>query len=83
MIDWKTKAKQQQEDYLNDLISLMKIQSVRDDTQATDEFPLGPKPAQALTIFWKWHNKTVLGPEISIMWSAMLNGVRVKKRSPF
>ncbi|KIS03346.1 dipeptidase PepV [Paucilactobacillus wasatchensis] len=51
MIDWKTKAKQQQEDYLNDLISLMKIQSVRDDTQATDEFPLGPKPAQALTIF--------------------------------
>lgn len=51
MIDWQAKAQQQKEDYLNDLISLMKIASVRDDSQATDEFPLGPKPAQALTIF--------------------------------
>lgn len=51
MIDWQAKAQQQKEDYLNDLIALMKIASVRDDSQATDEFPLGPKPAQALTIF--------------------------------
>ncbi|BAP85368.1 dipeptidase PepV [Paucilactobacillus hokkaidonensis JCM 18461] len=51
MTDWKTKAQQQKEDYVNDLIALMKIPSVRDDSQATDEFPLGPKPAQALTIF--------------------------------
>lgn len=52
MTDWKTKAQQQKEDYVNDLIALMKIPSVRDDSQATDEFPLGPKPAQALTIFF-------------------------------
>ncbi|WP_137598117.1 dipeptidase PepV [Paucilactobacillus kaifaensis] len=51
MTDWQAKAQQQKEDYLNDLIALMKIESVRDDSQATDEFPLGPKPAQALTIF--------------------------------
>lgn len=49
MIDWQAKAREQQTEYLNDLTALVKIPSVRDDTQATDEYPLGPKPAQALT----------------------------------
>lgn len=48
MIDWQAKAQEQQDEYLNDLMALIKIPSVRDDTQATDEYPLGPKPAQAL-----------------------------------
>lgn len=51
MTDWKKAAEAQQENYLNDLISLMKIPSVRDDSAATDEYPLGPMPAQALKAF--------------------------------
>lgn len=51
MTDWQSKAQEQADEYLNDLIALMKIPSVRDDSQATKEFPLGPKPAQALHAF--------------------------------
>ncbi|MDO4903447.1 MAG: dipeptidase PepV [Limosilactobacillus sp.] len=51
MTDWLKAAQSQEKDYLNDLISLMKIPSVRDDSQATDEYPLGPRPAQALKAF--------------------------------
>ena len=51
MTDWQAKANEQKENYLNDLISLVKIPSVRDDSKATDEYPLGPAPAQALSAF--------------------------------
>lgn len=51
MTDWKAKAQEQKDEYLKDLMSLMKIASVRDDSQATDDFPLGPMPAQALQAF--------------------------------
>ena len=51
MTDWLKEANAQKEDYLTDLISLMKIESVRDDEQATADYPLGPGPAQALAAF--------------------------------
>lgn len=51
MTDWLQKAQAQKEDYLNDLIALIKIPSVRNDAEATDEYPLGPAPAQALSAF--------------------------------
>ncbi|QER67208.1 dipeptidase PepV [Paucilactobacillus nenjiangensis] len=51
MVNWQAKAQEQQEEYINDLITMMKIPSVRDDAQATDEFPLGPEPATALKVF--------------------------------
>ena len=51
MTEWLKAAQSQEKDYLNDLISLMKIPSVRDDSAATDEYPLGPRPAQALKAF--------------------------------
>ncbi|QZN92545.1 dipeptidase PepV [Limosilactobacillus panis] len=51
MTDWLKAAESQKKDYLMDLISLMKIPSVRDDDAATDEYPLGPHPAQALNAF--------------------------------
>lgn len=51
MTDWLKKATAQKENYLNDLTALIKIPSVRDDQQATDEYPLGPAPAQALKAF--------------------------------
>lgn len=51
MTDWLEAAQSQEKDYLNDLTALMKIPSVRDDSAATDEYPLGPRPAQALAAF--------------------------------
>lgn len=51
MIDWQAKAQEQQEEYLNDLTTMMRIASVRDDSNATEEFPLGPEPATALKVF--------------------------------
>ena len=51
MTDWMKAAEAQKENYLNDLVALMKIPSVRDDSAATDEYPLGPRPAQALKAF--------------------------------
>ena len=51
MTDWLKKAEAQREDYLADLTALMKIESVRDDAAATDEYPLGPGTAQALAAF--------------------------------
>ena len=51
MIDWLKAAQSQEKDYLNDLTALMKIPSVRDDSAASDEYPSGPGPAQALAAF--------------------------------
>ena len=51
MTDWLKAAQSQEKDYLNDLTALMKIPSVRDDSAASDEYPLGPRPAQALAAF--------------------------------
>ena len=52
-MNWQELANAQREHYLRDLISLIKIPSVRDDEQATPEYPLGPAPAQALKAFLK------------------------------
>ena len=48
MTDWMEKANAQKDDYLKDLTTLVKIPSVRDDSQATADAPLGPGPAKAL-----------------------------------
>lgn len=51
MTDWMKAAQSQAKDYFDDLTALIKIPSVRDDSAATDEYPLGPMPAQALKAF--------------------------------
>ena len=51
MTDWLKAAQSQKEEYLNDLTTLIKIPSVRNDDEATPEYPLGPAPAQALKAF--------------------------------
>lgn len=51
MTDWLKAAQAQEKDYLEDLKALIRIPSVRDDSAATDEYPLGPRPAQALKAF--------------------------------
>lgn len=51
MTDWLAAAESQKQNYLEDLMALMRIKSVRDDSAATDEYPLGPGPSQALAAF--------------------------------
>ena len=50
-IDWKSLANNYQEDYLADLRELISIASVRDDDNATDEYPLGEGPTKAMEKF--------------------------------
>jgi len=50
-INWKEQTEKYKEDFLEDLQTLLKVDSVRDDEQATDEFPVGPGPAKALKTF--------------------------------
>lgn len=50
-IDWKAEVEKRKDDFLEDLFTLLRIDSVRDDEAATDEFPMGPGPAEALKAF--------------------------------
>ncbi|MDR0899395.1 MAG: dipeptidase PepV [Lactobacillaceae bacterium] len=48
MTDWKELANQKAEAMMTDLSQLIAIPSVRDDSQATEDAPLGPGPKDAL-----------------------------------
>ena len=50
-INWQELVNDYKEDFLTDLFTLLKIDSVRDDEAATDEFPVGPGPVEALEAF--------------------------------
>ena len=50
-IDWKNEVSTRKEEFLTDLVSLLKIDSVRDDSKATTEAPVGPGPKEALEAF--------------------------------
>lgn len=50
-MNWQELANTQRDHYLRDLISLIKIPSVRDEEKASPEYPLGPALAQALKAF--------------------------------
>lgn len=48
MINWQAKAKEEEQAYLKDLADFLAIASVRDDSKATKDAPLGPGPKEAL-----------------------------------
>lgn len=50
-INWKEMVEDYKDDFLADLTALLKIDSVRDDEAATEEFPVGPGPVEALDAF--------------------------------
>ncbi|AKP63577.1 dipeptidase PepV [Levilactobacillus koreensis JCM 16448] len=50
-IDWQQLAEKYRKDYIADLTTLVGIDSSRDDSKATDDYPLGPGPAKALIAF--------------------------------
>lgn len=50
-IDWKQEVEKRQDDLLADLFTLLRIPSVRDESIATPEAPLGPGPKAALDKF--------------------------------
>lgn len=50
-INWKKEVESRKDDLLNDLKILLSIDSVRDDSKVTEEYPVGPGPAEALDAF--------------------------------
>lgn len=50
-INWLDKVMEYKEDLLADLFDLIRIKSVREDDKATEEYPLGPGPVEALEAF--------------------------------
>ncbi len=50
-INWKEEAQKRKDEFLEDLFTLLRIDSVRDDEKATDEAPVGPGPKEALEAF--------------------------------
>ncbi|MFC6259640.1 dipeptidase PepV [Levilactobacillus fujinensis] len=50
-IDWQQLAEKYRKDYIADLTTLVGIDSSRDDSKATKDYPLGPGPAKALIAF--------------------------------
>lgn len=50
---WKEKVQEYEEQIIKDLNGLLSIESVRDDSQATDEAPVGPGPRKALDYMYE------------------------------
>ena len=50
-IDWKKEVESRKEDLLKDLFDLLRIDSVRDDSKASEDAPVGPGPKKALEAF--------------------------------
>ncbi len=50
-IDWKKETASRQAAYIEDLKSLLAVESIRDDAKATPDAPLGPGPKAALDKF--------------------------------
>ncbi|MDO4680119.1 MAG: dipeptidase PepV [Aerococcus sp.] len=50
-INWKAEVDKHFDDYLEDLTTLLRVKSVRDDDAATEDAPVGPGPKEALETF--------------------------------
>lgn len=50
-INWKKEVEARKEALLEDLFTILRIDSVRDDAKATPEMPVGPGPKEALEAF--------------------------------
>ncbi|MGV0167050.1 dipeptidase PepV [Furfurilactobacillus sp. WILCCON 0119] len=51
MTDWRAEVDQRKDAFLSDLETMLKVPSVRDDSQATEDAPLGPGPKAGLDAF--------------------------------
>ena len=47
-VNWNEEVEKRKDDMLDDLFTLLRINSERDDSQATAEYPFGPGPVKAL-----------------------------------
>lgn len=50
-ISWQTEVKKRKEELLEDLFTLLRVNSVREDDKATADAPVGPGPKEALEVF--------------------------------
>ncbi|MCT4395591.1 dipeptidase PepV [Periweissella beninensis] len=51
MIEWRAEIEKRQEAFLEDLKTMLRVESVRDDSQASAAAPFGPGPKEALETF--------------------------------
>lgn len=51
MTDWKAEVDKRKADLMTDLQTMLEVPSVRDDSKATDDAPLGPGPKAGLETF--------------------------------
>ena len=52
-INWQEEINNRKDDLINDLFTLLSVNSVRDDSKASAEAPVGPGPKEALETFLK------------------------------
>src|SRR5690625_4863811 len=68
-INWQEIVNDYKEDFLEDLFALLKIDSVRDDEAATEEFLVGPGPVEALDAFLEIGKRDRFGTENFDNWA--------------
>ncbi len=68
-INWQELVEDYKEDFLEDLFTLLKIDSTRDDDAATEEFPVGPGPVEALDAFLEIGKRDGFETEIFDNWA--------------
>ena len=68
-INWQELVQDYKADFLEDLFTLLKIDSVRDDDAATEEFPVGPGPVEALDAFLEIGKRDGFGTESFDNWA--------------
>jgi succinyl-diaminopimelate desuccinylase len=52
-INWQEEINNRKDDLMKDLFTLLSVNSVRDDSKATADAPVGPGPKEALEVFLK------------------------------
>lgn len=81
MRSWKSIGKRsgnQKTELLEDLFTLLRIDSVRDDSKITPDAPVGPGPKEALEASWLSVNGTVSSRKMSAIWPDISNLAKVK-----
>lgn len=82
-INWQELVQDYKADFLEDLFTLLKIDSVRDDDAATEEFPVGPGPVEALDAFLEIGKRDGFETESLITGRVILNMEKGKNFSEF
>ena len=64
---WKEKVLEYENQMIEDLKGLLSIESIRDDSKATADAPVGPGPREALDYMYKLGKEMVFQPMMLII----------------